>query len=287
MARIKKINNIKKLKLIANTIRQDIIKSLTEAKSGHSAGPLGMTDVFTALYFNVLKHDPKNTLWDERDILVLSNGHICPVRYTTMANAGYFPRKELMTLRKFGTRLQGHPHRTALPGLETTSGPLGSGLSQAVGMAIALKIDKRKNKVYCAMSDGEQEAGQTWEAAMLAGKKKLNNLVGIMDRNNIQIDGHTEDIMPLEPVREKYESFNWHVIDVDAHNIQAFIDACNEAKTIYEKPTIIIAHNIPGKGVSFMENDHTWHGKPPTPEQAKIALAELSHTRKKIERGTD
>ena len=283
----KKIANEKELKLIANSIRQNIIKSLVEAKSGHSAGPLGMADVFTALYFNVIKHNPKYPFWEERDRVVLSNGHICPVLYSTMANVGYFPRKELKTLRHFGTRLQGHPHRAALPGLETTSGPLGSGLSQAAGMAYAFQMDNKKNRVYCLMSDGEQEAGQTWEAAMFAGKNKLRNLVGFIDRNNIQIDGNTEDIMPLEPLADKYRSFNWHVIEINANNIQAIIDACNEAATIYEKPTLIIAHNIPGKGVSFMENDFLWHGKPPTAEQAKVALAELKVWRENIMKNRD
>ena len=279
---IRKITDVKRLKLVANQIRQDLIEALVSAGSGHSAGPLGMADVFTALYFNVLKHNPKFPFWEERDRLVLSNGHICPVLYSAMANAGYFPRRELNTLRHFGARLQGHPHRTALPGVETTSGPLGSGLSQASGMAYAFLMDKKKNQVYCLMSDGEQEAGQTWEAAMFAGKNKLRNLTAIIDRNNIQIDGHTEDIMPLEPLADKYRAFNWQVIEIDGNNIQAVIDACNEAKTIYEKPTIIIAHNIPGKGVSFMENDHLWHGKPPTAEQGKVALTELQIWRKKI-----
>ncbi len=279
---IKKLTDVKKLKLVANQVRQDLIEALVSAGSGHSAGPLGMADVFTALYFNVLKHNPKSPFWEERDILILSNGHICPVLYSAMANAGYFPRQELKTLRRFGTRLQGHPHRASLPGLETTSGPLGSGLSQASGMAYAFLMDKKKNQVYCLMSDGEQEAGQTWEAAMFAGKNKLRNLTAIIDRNNIQIDGHTEDIMPLEPLADKYRAFNWHVIEIDGNNIQAVIDACDEAKTIYEKPTVIIAHNIPGKGVTFMENDHLWHGKPPTAEQGKVALAELQTWRKKI-----
>lgn len=294
---IRKITNLKKLKLIANQIRQDIITSLAAAGSGHSAGPLGMADVFTALYFNILNHNPKNPFWEGRDYFVLSNGHICPVLYAALANAGYFSRSELKTLRHFGTRLQGHPHRASLPGLEITSGPLGSGLSQAGGMAYALQMDKKKNRVYCMMSDGEQEAGQTWEAVMFIGKNKLSNLTAIMDRNNIQIDGTTEEIMPLEPVVDKYKAFNWHVIEVDAHNIQAVIDAFQEAKTITERPTIIIGHNTPGKGVLFMENDYRWHGSPPgeieterTPpklEQAKVALAELRAWRAKIEKGID
>src|SRR3989338_2701003 len=272
---VSKVTDLKQLKLLANQIRQYLIEALVSAGSGHTAGPLGMADVFTALYFNVIKHNPKFPFWEERDRVVLSNGHICPVLYSTMANVGYFPRKELHTLRHFGTRLQGHPHRTSLPGLETTSGPLGSGLSQAAGMAYALRMDNKKNRVYCLMSDGEQQEGQTWEAAMFAGKNKLRNLTGFIDRNNIQIDGHTEDIMPLEPFADKWRAFGWHVLEVDGHNIREIIDAANEAKAIYEKPTVIICHTIPGKGVDFMEYRFEWHCKPPNDEEAKKALQEL------------
>lgn len=271
------------LEEMANKIRQSIIETLVEAGSGHSAGSLGMADIFTALYFHILNHDPKTPDWPDRDRLILSNGHICPVRYVTMAYAGYFPLEELKTLRKINSRLQGHPHRTALPGVETTSGPLGSGLSQAVGMALAAKLDKKKYKVYCIMSDGEQDAGNTWEAVMFAGKNRINNLIAIMDRNNIQIDGFTENVMPLEPLKEKYEAFNWHVLEVDGHNIEAFVDAVNEAHAIYEKPTLIIAHVIPGKGVSFMANDYLWHGKPPNKEEAAKALIELRTLQGKIQ----
>ena len=266
---------IKELEEKAAEIRHDTIEMVINAGSGHVAGPLDMADIFTAMYFHVLKHDPKNPDWEERDRLVLSNGHICPVQYTTMAHAGYFPIEELKTLRQFGTRLQGHPHRMALPGLETTSGPLGSGLSQAVGMAIGLKMDKKQNQVYCLMSDAEQEAGNTWEAAMLAGKLKLDNLTGIIDRNNIQIDGMTEDIMPLEPLRAKYEAFNWHVLEINGHDFAAIVNACEEARAIYEKPVVIIAHTIPGKGVDFMEFQYPWHSKSFKPEEAKSALAQL------------
>jgi len=266
---------IKLLEEIANRIREKIIETLVEAGSGHSAGPLGMADVFTAFYFHILKHDPKNPNWAERDILILSNGHICPVQYVTLAYAGYFPLQELMTLRKLGSRLQGHPHRGSLPGVETTSGPLGSGLSQSCGIAFSHRIDGTKNRVYCLMSDGEQDEGNTWEAVMFAGKYRLSNLTAVMDRNNIQIDGYTENVMPLEPIKEKYESFGWHVLEVDGHNLEQIVDAVNVAKAIYEKPTLIIAHTIPGKGVSFMERDYLWHGKPPTKEEAKIALSEL------------
>lgn len=274
---------LKKLEETANEIRKDIIKMLEHAGSGHSAGPLGMADIFTALYFHVLHHNPKKPNWPERDRLVLSNGHICPVRYATMAHAGYFPKKELMTLRQLGSRLQGHPEHAFLPGLETSNGPLGQGLSQAVGMALAGRMDKKKYRVYCAMSDGEHQEGQTWEAIMAAGKYKLRNLTGILDRNNIQIDGYTEDVMPLESLSDKYKAFGWHVIEVDGHNMRAFVDACEAAKTVYEKPTIIIAHTIPGRGVSYMENNYLWHGTPPNEEQARQALSELRTLGGKIE----
>ena len=274
---------LKQLELKANQIRQDIVEMLVTAGSGHSAGPLGMADIFTALYFHVLKHDPKHPEWPGRDRLILSNGHICPVRYVAMAHAGYFPVEELKTLRRLGTRLQGHPHRLALPGLETTSGPLGSGLSQAAGMALALKMDNASNRVYCAMSDGEHDAGQTWEAVMFASKYKLNNLTGILDRNNIQIDGFTEDIMPLDDLKAKYESFNWHVLEINGHNIREFVEACAAAETIHEKPTVIIARTIPGKGVDFMENKFEWHGKPPNKEEAEVALRELRTLQGQIE----
>lgn len=274
---------VKFLELKANEIRQSLIEMLVEAKSGHTAGPLGMADIFTALYFHVLNHDPKNPDWPDRDRLILSNGHIVPIRYATMAHAGYFPLEELKTLRKFGTRLQGHPERERLPGMETTSGPLGSGLGQASGYAYGARMDGRKFRVYCIMSDGEQDAGNTWESAMFAGKYKLQNLTAIMDRNNIQIDGMTEDVMPLESVKAKYEAFNWHVIEIDGHNIEQFVDATHQAQAVYEKPTIIIAHTIPGKGIKEIEFDYRWHGKPPKPEEAKKFLAELRTLQGKIQ----
>lgn len=275
-------NEFKKLEEKTNLIRQDIIKMLLEAGSGHSAGPLGMADIFTALYFHILNHDPKNPQWNERDRLILSNGHICPVRYAAMAHAGYFPLSELKTLRKLGSRLQGHPHRSVLPGVETTSGPLGSGLSQAVGLALAARMDEACWRVICLMSDGEQDAGNTWEAAMLAGKHKLHNLTALIDRNNIQIDGFTEDVMPLENLRAKYEAFNWHVLEIDGHNMGQIIAAFDEAKAIFEKPTVILAHTTAGKGVDFMENKFEWHGKPPNKKEARLALAELRTLQGKI-----
>lgn len=266
--------DIKTLEEKARDVRATIIEMLVAAGSGHTAGPLGMADIFTAFYFHILKHDPKNPDWEERDRLILSNGHIVPVRYSAMAHAGYFPVEECLTLRKFGSRLQGHPERVILPGLETTSGPLGSGLSQAAGMAYAFKMDGKRNRVYCLMSDGEQNAGNIWEAAMWAGKYKLHNLTAVMDRNNIQIDGMTEDIMPLEPLADKYRAFNWHVIEVNGHDMDDFIDAVDHAKAIVEKPTLIIAHTIPGKGVPEIEYDYRWHGAPPGKGPADVVPAE-------------
>ncbi len=270
------------IKFKANDIRQDIINMLVAAGSGHSAGPLDMADVFAALYFGVMEHEPQDPKWEGRDRLILSCGHICPVLYATMAEAGYFPKEELLTLRKLGSRLQGHPHNSSLPGIETTSGPLSQGSSQAVGMALGLKMDHKRNHIYLIMSDGEQQEGQIWEAVMFAGKNKLNNLTAIIDRNNIQIDGNTEDIMPLGELGDKYRAFGWHVLEVDGHNVQAIVDACMEAKAIYEKPTVVIAHTIAGKGVDYMEGDYKWHGNPPNKDQAKIALDELRTMRGKI-----
>ncbi|MHB8860376.1 MAG: transketolase [Minisyncoccota bacterium] len=268
-------SEIAELEKKAESIRETIVEMLVAAGSGHTAGPLGMADIFAAFYFDILKHDAKNPGWEDRDRLVLSNGHICPVLYATMAHAGYFPVEECLTLRKFGSRLQGHPERLRLPGLETTSGPLGEGLAQAAGIAYAFRMDDKKSRVYCVMSDGEQEEGNTWEAVMFAGKNKLSNLTAVMDRNNIQIDGMTEDVMPLEPIADKYRAFNWHVLEVNGNDISAFIGAVEEAKAIYEKPTLIIAHTIPGKGVPEIEFDYHWHGKPPTAEEGKRFLKEI------------
>lgn len=276
-------DKIKLLEETAAQIRQDCIEMVVNAGSGHVAGPLGMADVFTALYFHILKHDPKNPGWEERDRLILSNGHICPVRYAAMARAGYFPVEELQTLRKLGSRLQGHPHRMALPGVETASGPLGSGLSQAVGAAIAARMDQKKINVYALMSDGEQECGQTWEAAMLAGKLKLDNLTALIDRNNIQIDGMTEDIMPLEPLKDKYEAFGWHALEINGHNFEEIVNAFETAQAVYEKPVVILSHNIPGKGVDFMEFSYPWHSKAFKPEETKESLRQLRTLQGKIQ----
>jgi transketolase len=273
---------IKILEGKAEQIRETIIEMLVAAGSGHTAGPLGMADIFAALYFHVLKHDPKNPDWPDRDRLLLSNGHIVPVRYAAMAHAGYFPVEECFTLRKFGSRLQGHPERTRLPGLETTSGPLGEGLSQANGIAYAFRMDAKPQRVYVVMGDGEQNEGNVWEAIMWAGKNRLHNITAIIDRNNIQIDGMTEDIMPLESLRAKYEAFNWHVIEIDGHNIREFIDAVEESKAIYEKPTLILAHTIPGKGVPEIEFDYRWHGKPPTAEEGTQFLKDIRTMKGKV-----
>ncbi len=259
----------------ANLIRQDIIKMLVAAGSGHSAGPLGMADVFAALYFAVASIDPKRPAWEARDRIVLSNGHICPVLYATLARAGYFPLSKLTSLRQLGSGLQGHPHRGALPGIENTSGPLGQGLSQAIGMALAARLDKATFRVYALLSDGELNEGQNWEAIMFAAKERLHNLTVIVDRNNIQIDGFTEEVMPLEPLAAKWAAFGWHVLEIDGHNLEDIVTACGQAEAVYEKPTVIIAHTIPGKGVDFMEFDYRWHGKPPSAAEAKEALRQL------------
>lgn len=269
---------IKFLEEKANGIREAIIEMLLEAKSGHTAGPLGMADIFATLFFHVLKHDPKNPAWEERDRLVLSNGHICPVYYATLAFAGYIPFEELMTLRKFGSRLQGHPHREFLPLLENSSGPLGSGLSQAVGMALADRIDNGRSspkQFYCLTGDGELDEGQNWEAFMLAGKEKIQNLTVIIDRNNIQIDGFTEDIMPMFQLKDRLLSFGFHVQEIDGHNFEDIIKAVGEAQAVFDKPSAIIANTIPGKGVKEFERRYEWHGKTPNKEEAQMALNEL------------
>lgn len=248
----------------ANQIRISLIKALIEAGSGHTAGPLGMADVFATLFFAVLRHDPKNPNFEMRDRLILSNGHICPVLYATMAHAGYFPVNELQTLRKFGSRLQGHPHREYLPGIETSSGPLGSGLSQTLGMVLADRIERPQSPIYfyCLMGDGELNCGQVWEAVMHAGREQPHNLIALVDRNGIQIDGFTRDVMPLEPLQEKFEAFNWHVINVDGHSVQEIYESFSEAQSATQ-PTVLIAHTIPGKGVPQFERDYRWHGTPP------------------------
>lgn len=269
--------SITQIKQKANIMREDTIMMLEAAGSGHSAGSLDLADIVASLYFRIMNHDPKNPDWEDRDVLFLSNGHTVPVQYAAMAEAGYFEKDELMTLRKLGSRLQGHPERVKLPGMESTSGPLGSGLSQAAGYAYSLQyLDKVKNRfVYVIMGDGELDEGNIWEAAMFAGKYKLSQLIAFVDRNNIQIDGTTEEVMPLEDLRGKWESFGWYVIDIDGHNIRGIIDAVATAKAITNRPVVILAHTIPGKGVDFMEYDYKWHGVPPNHDQAQEALMKL------------
>lgn len=270
--------SIDELNQKANELRKDVIGMLNAAGSGHTAGSLDLADIFTALYFDILKFDPQNPDWSDRDIFVLSNGHTVPIQYATMAEAGFFEKSELNTLRKLGSRLQGHPERVKLPGIENTSGPLGSGLSQAAGAAYVLQyLDKNKHRfVYTIMGDGELDEGNIWEAAMFAGKNKLSQLIAFVDRNNIQIDGTTEEVMPLESLKNKWESFGWFVIEIDGHNIQSIIDAVNMAKAITNKPCVIIAYTIAGKGVDFMEYDYKWHGIAPNDDQASDALLQLN-----------
>lgn len=269
---------IRKLEAKVQQIRQDLIDMLTNAGSGHSAGSLGMADVFTALYFHILNHNPKKPDDPARDRVFLSNGHICPIWYTTLAHAGYISKKEaITTLRKLGSKLQGHPHKKALPPIENPSGPLGQGISQAVGYAHAAEMDNTNFTTYCIMGDGELNEGQCWEAFMFAGANRLHNLTVIIDRNNIQIDGNTEDVMPLDSLRDKLEAFKFHAIDIDGHNIREISDACNQARAIVERPVAIIAHTIPGRGVSYMENEYTWHGKVPQPgHEHDLAIESLS-----------
>jgi len=294
-----KKNNLQELEKLSQEIREEIIKMLLEAKSGHCAGPLGAVEQYVALYFGgILKYNPQEPNWSERDRVVVSNGHYAPLLYAVLAHAGYFEQsekkgnpyfslEELKTLRKFGSRLQGHPHRLSLPGIETSSGPVGEGLSQAVGMAIGLKMDGLKSQVYCLMGDGEHDCGNTWEAAMLAGKHQLDNLTVIIDRNNIQIDGFTEKVMPLEPLKEKYEAFNWKVLEVDGHNIEELTKALNKAKSIFVKPVAIICYTIPGKGVNFMEWEYEWHGKTPNSQEVEEALRQLRTLKGKIQSELD
>ena len=269
---------LQELETVANNIREDIVRMLLAAGSGHSAGPLGMADVFTALYWEIANITPETMHAPNRDRVVLSNAHICPVLYAALAHRGYMPTEELLTLRKFGSRLQGHSnnHFPELP-IETCGGPLAQGLSQAVGMAIASRMNSAVSPfhTWCLCGDGELNEGQIWEAIFLAGKMNLRELTIFVDRNNIQIDGVTETVMPLEPLADKFRAFNWSVIDVNGHNIREIVDASNHARAIAENPTVIICHTIPGKGVDFMENRFEWHGKPPNAKEAEIALAEL------------
>ena len=268
---------ITQLEKKAAEVRKDILDMLQAAGSGHSAGPLDLADIVTALYFNIMNINPDKPDWADRDVFFLSNGHTVPVQYAPMAERGYFPVEELKTLRKLGSRLQGHPERTKLPGLENTSGPLGSGLSQAAGYAYSLQyLDNAKHRwVYAITGDGELNEGNIWEAAMFAGKYKLSQLVVFIDRNNIQIDGSTEDVMPLEDLRGKWESFGWHVQEINGHSMESIIDAASMARAITNRPSVIISHTIPGKGVDFMEYDYHYHGYFLNTDDGKNALKKL------------
>lgn len=268
--------NTSELKKQASIIRQDIINMVTRAGSGHIGGALGMTDIFTVLFFHTLKHTPLKPNSPLRDRLILSNGHICPVLYATLARAGYFPLVELKTFAKINSRLQGHPHNLALAGVEVSSGPLGQGISQAVGMALAAKINKSQHKIFCITSDGEHNEGQVWEALLLANKYKLNNLIVIVDLNGIQINGYTKDIMPLESLKKKYQAFGWKTIDLPGHNIPQIIRTFKLAQNNKQKPLVILAKTTLGKGVSFMENKYVWHDKIPDVKQSAQALEELA-----------
>lgn len=272
---MRKITDISELKEIARKIRVDIIKMTNTAGSGHPGGSLSAAEVYTVLYFNIMNHKPEEPEWPDRDVFILSKGHTCPGLYSAMARSGYFPVEDLMTLRKLGSKLQGHPHMRALPGLEASTGSLGQGLSIAVGCALGIRLDKKNSRVYCLMGDGEQQEGQVWEAAMSAVHYKLDNLCGVVDRNHLQIDGFCKDVMNTEPLEKKWESFGWHVITVDGHDIPALINAFEQAKEIKGKPTVIIADTVKGKGVSFMENVAVWHGQAPNNEETKKALNDL------------
>ena len=273
---MKQIDNIEELRKISKEIRKDVLTSINAAGSGHTGGSLGLADVFTVLYFNVLNHDPENPNWADRDRLVLSIGHVAPVHYATLARAGYFPLEELKTLRKLGSRLQGHPGKDhGLPGLELSSGSLGQGLSIAVGMALSAKIDKKDRQIFSIHGDGELQEGSIWEAAMSASHHKLDNITAIIDRNHVQIDGKTTDVMKLESLSDKWKSFGWNVINCNGHDHNDLINVLNEAKNYKGKPSVIIAETIMGKGVKSIENNHTWHGKAPSDEELENFVLQL------------
>lgn len=270
-----KLNTIKELMYKAEEIRFDIIRMIAEAGSGHPGGSLSAADIGTVLFFNEMKYDPKHPKWDERDRFILSKGHVAPLFYTLLAHADYIERSELLTLRKYRSRLQGHPASYMLPGVEVSTGSLGQGLSIASGLALAGKKDTKSYRVFTLLGDGELQEGQVWEAAMFAAHNKLDNLCAIVDRNHLQIDGKTEDVLALEPLRAKWDAFGWHSITINGHDIAAILDAFRGFRKILDKPTIIIAKTIKGKGVSFMEDQAGWHGKAPKGDEIEKALAEI------------
>lgn len=267
--------DILQMQEIAKDIRTDIVKMLTESASGHPGGSLSAVEIMTVLYFNEMNVDPENAKDSNRDRFVLSKGHAAPVLYSTLARRGFFPVEELMALRKFGSMLQGHPNMNYVPGVDMSTGSLGQGISTAVGMALAGKLDKKDYRIYTLLGDGELEEGQVWEAAMSAGHYKLNNLTAFVDFNGLQIDGPCEKVMNPNPIDKKFEAFNWHVISIDGHNYEAILSAIEEAKSVTDKPTAVICKTVKGKGVSFMENQAGWHGAAPSKEQCEIALKEI------------
>ena len=266
---------ISELKKKANIIRQHVIEMVHEAGSGHPGGALSAADIITALYFNIMRHDPRNPEWPERDRFVLSKGHAAPAYYAALAETGYFPVEELLTLRKLGSRLQGHPSMRHLPGIDMSTGSLGQGLSAGIGMALGGRLDRKDYYVYVVVGDGEMQEGSIWEAAMSASHYKLDHLIAFLDRNRLQIDGRTEQVMPIEPIKEKWEAFGWHVLEINGHDFSEIFRAVAEGKACNGKPTMIIANTIKGKGVSFMEGSLHFHGKAPNDEQYEIAMREL------------
>ena len=267
--------SLAELEATARRIRRHIIRMLAAASSGHPGGSLSAVEILCALYFRVLRHDPEDPSWPDRDRFILSKGHACPVLYATLAECGYLPVDELLTFRKLGSRLQGHAFAGSPPGVEMSSGSLGQGLSYSVGQCLASRLDARDYRVYCLLGDGELDEGQVWEAAMAAAHYSLDNLTAIVDRNGVQNDDFCELTMDTEPLPEKWQSFGWRALEVDGHDVRQVIEALEQAKATRGRPTVIIARTVKGKGVSFMENSAEWHGKAPTPEQAALALAEL------------
>ncbi len=266
---------IKMLETKANLIRRHVIKMTFAAQSGHPGGSLSYADIFAALYFKIMNHRPKDPQWEDRDRLVLSKGHAAPAYYAALAESGYFPVEDLHTLRKLGSYLQGHPCRQKTPGVEISTGSLGQGLSVANGMALAAKLDRKLGRIYCLCGDGEMEEGQNWEAAMLAAHYKLDNVTAFIDRNMMQIDGPTEKVMSLEPLADKWRAFGWNVLEINGHDMRQILEACDKASQNKGKPTMIIAHTVKGKGVSFMEGAVAFHGKAPNQDEYRIALKEL------------
>ncbi len=268
---------------IALDVRRLIIDTIHEAGSGHPGGSLGITDVLTCLYYEHMRHDPHNPRWDKRDRLIMSKGHCCPALYAVLAKTGYFPIEELKTLRKINSRIQGHPDLRKTPGVEFNGGSEGQGLSGSVGMALAAKLDGSRHRIFCIIGDGECQAGQIWEAGMAASHYRLDNLVGILDRNGLQIDGPTEEIMSIEPIAERWRAFGWHVLEIDGHNLEEILAAFEKASRVSGKPTMIIAHTVKGKGVSYMEGTLSFHGKAPSKDEVAKAHTELDLAKRRLD----